>query len=62
VRTGGGPVRTRAADDWIGADCAPTYSGCYHDAIVALPDDACRTTCPRFGEIALITPMEGEWS
>jgi len=47
---------------WIGADRAPTCSGCYHDAIEALPDDARRTTCPRYGEIALITPIGGEWS
>jgi len=47
---------------WIGADRAPTCSGCYHDAIEVLPDDARRTTCPRCGEIALITPIGGEWS
>ncbi len=45
---------------WIHENKIPRCSSCY-DAIVILPDDTRRVSCPKCGELAMIAPKEGSW-
>jgi len=53
---------TSFGSTWVHPDRPPLCSNCYHDSIRLLDDDVRRVTCPKCGETATITPVDGAWS